>query len=404
MDTASAIVAGGFQHALLARIDGFVRMLRGNGYGCGIQTAVDVAQALSDEALTEPRTARWKMRSLLCGSRWEWQAFDELYEHYWFATRRRTSIRQTTQPPANQQRTPDIRDWPQQAPRPAASAPQSDAAAEPAEPPQQTPGERGSEALRSVASTLEAAGRRSLGVASAAAERRAIEQLAERMARDMRRRHSARLQRDRNGKRVDLASTIRDALSTGGEPLRLAWARRKPRQPRLTLVLDVSASMNPYSMLMLRFARGLCGTFAQLRVFAFHTRLVDLSRCLHEPSGPRMAARLAGLSEGWSGGTRIGPALQTLSERHGRDIFRCRSSLIIVSDGLDTADPSILEAALKRLKTRCRRLYWLNPLLGRAGYEPRAEAMRRALPFLDAFVPAHDLDSLLALEPLLRRC
>jgi uncharacterized protein with von Willebrand factor type A (vWA) domain len=54
-----------------------------------------------------------------------------------------------------------------------------------------------------------------------------------------------------------------------------------------------------------------------------------------------------------------------------------------------------------RLKSRCRKLIWLNPLLGRSGYEPRTRGMQAALPLIDLFAPAHKLQSLQALEPVL---
>ena len=58
---------------------------------------------------------------------------------------------------------------------------------------------------------------------------------------------------------------------------------------------------------------------------------------------------------------------------------------------------------MRELKRRCKRIVWLNPLLGAEGYEPSARGMRAALPYLDLFAPAHNIDSLAALEPYLAR-
>ena len=58
---------------------------------------------------------------------------------------------------------------------------------------------------------------------------------------------------------------------------------------------------------------------------------------------------------------------------------------------------------MQRLQSRARRVVWLNPLLGRLGYEPTATGMTAALPWVDLFAPAHNLESLLALEPELVR-
>ncbi|MFC4252963.1 vWA domain-containing protein [Sinimarinibacterium flocculans] len=393
--------ASHLDHDLAARITGFVRALRENGFRHGLQESADVLRTLGEGGLLEPRLARWRMRSLLCGSHREWKTFDELYDHYWFATRRRSRLRETVQPAASERRPVDPGELAQAAPDAARGAPVPPGSADTADEAAQ---DRDGAPLQALPSRAESLERRDFRRLHDAAEQRAMEALAERVARRMRRRLGARLRRHHRGLKIDLAGTLRGALPTAGEPLRLVLRRRRPRQPRLALVIDVSASMNPYAMFMLRFARGLCTVFPRLRVFAFHTRLVDIGDCLHEPTGPRMAARLAALSEGWSGGTRIGPSLETLLMRYGRELFRGRTSLIVVSDGLDTAEPAVLEGALQALRPRCRRLYWLNPLLGRDGYAPRARAMQLALPYLDAFAPAHDLASLIALEPLLRRC
>ena len=78
-----------------------------------------------------------------------------------------------------------------------------------------------------------------------------------------------------------------------------------------------------------------------------------------------------------------------------------RSVVVIVSDGFDTGPPEQLAAELAALRRRARRLVWLNPMLGREGYEPVARGMAAALPHVDLFAPAHNLESLAALEPYL---
>jgi len=73
--------------------------------------------------------------------------------------------------------------------------------------------------------------------------------------------------------------------------------------------------------------------------------------------------------------------------------------VIILSDGWDTGEPEQLVTALALLKRRAGRLIWLNPLLGSADYAPVTKGMQAALPFINVFAPAHDLQSLRALEP-----
>ena len=82
-----------------------------------------------------------------------------------------------------------------------------------------------------------------------------------------------------------------------------------------------------------------------------------------------------------------------------RSVLNRRSVVIIVSDGYDTGAPEQLAAELAAVRRRARRVVWLNPMLGWAGYEPVARGMAAALPHLDLFAPAHNLESLMALEP-----
>ncbi|MDP2728177.1 MAG: VWA domain-containing protein, partial [Dehalococcoidia bacterium] len=53
------------------------------------------------------------------------------------------------------------------------------------------------------------------------------------------------------------------------------------------------------------------------------------------------------------------------------------------------------------------RIIWLNPLLGSASYQPLCEGIKTALPYVDLFMPLHNLESLMALgdtlESLTRR-
>ena len=76
-----------------------------------------------------------------------------------------------------------------------------------------------------------------------------------------------------------------------------------------------------------------------------------------------------------------------------------RSVVIILSDGLDRGDTTMVAGAMRSLHGRARRIVWLNPLSGDPRYEPTARAMQAALPFIDRFAPAHNLESLEQLVP-----
>ena len=109
------------------------------------------------------------------------------------------------------------------------------------------------------------------------------------------------------------------------------------------------------------------------------------------------------MAEGVGGGTRVGEALATFNRWHAARVVHSRTCVMIFSDGYDTSPPELLGAEMAHLKRRCRRIVWLNPLIGWEGYQPSARGMAAALPHIDLFAPAHNLESLAALEPYLAR-
>ena len=130
---------------------------------------------------------------------------------------------------------------------------------------------------------------------------------------------------------------------------------------------------------------------------------MHVSPALREKDAGRAVERLALLATGIGGGTAIGDSLATFNRFHARRVINVRTALMIISDGYDTGEPARLEAEMRALRRRCRRIAWLNPMIGWRDYAPEARGMKAALPFVDLFAPAHNLDSLLALEPFLAR-
>ena len=135
--------------------------------------------------------------------------------------------------------------------------------------------------------------------------------------------------------------------------------------------------------------------------YAFNTELVRLTPALSRGKSALTLERLATAVPDWSGGTRIGECLAAfLRDDFARDP-QGRTTVVIVSDGLDRGDPARLVQAVRGIQRHARRLIWLNPLAGDPRYEPSAAGMRAALPFVDHFASAHDLASLERLLPQL---
>ena len=205
------------------------------------------------------------------------------------------------------------------------------------------------------------------------------------------------------GRRLDLRRTIHRNVSHGGTPIDLAWRRRKIKPLRLVVLLDASGSMSLYTAFFVRFLHGVVDAFREAEAFVFHTRLAHVSPSLRDRDVTRAVDKLALMAQGIGGGTRIGESLATFNRWHARRVINSRTAVMIVSDGYDTGEPERLGGEMRRLRRRCRRIVWLNPLIGWRDYSPQARGMQAALPYVDLFAPAHNLESLAALEPYLAR-
>ena len=228
-----------------------------------------------------------------------------------------------------------------------------------------------------------------------------MEEIAQKLWEQMSMRLKRKLKATPRGGQLDLKRTIRASLSYGGDPIKLQYKNRKPRKPRLITILDVSGSMDKYSFFLLRFLFALRSCFEKLETFIFSTQLMRITEELQAKNLDYTLAMLSSQANHWSGGTRIGECFKTFNDQHAKRILNGDSTVIILSDGLDTGDPEDLARELKKIKLRTRQLVWLNPLKGMQGYEPVQKGMRAALPEVDVFKSAHNLDSILELEKLL---
>jgi uncharacterized protein with von Willebrand factor type A (vWA) domain len=212
---------------------------------------------------------------------------------------------------------------------------------------------------------------------------RLLSRLAERMSR--RREAAAR------GREMDLRRTLRRAVRHGGEILEIARRRRKVTPVRIIVICDVSGSMDASTRFILRFFFGLQRILPRTETFVFSTRLTRITDILKRNRWEGALAAISQRAQDWSGGTKIGLSLQAFSQRFAKEVMRGSPVIVLISDGWDRGDPELLEAEMKKLKRKSRRIIWLNPLLATPGYQPLAQGMRTALPYIDDFLPANTL-------------
>ena len=199
----------------------------------------------------------------------------------------------------------------------------------------------------------------------------------------------------------DLRPVLRRSLMLGDLVELPRRTRREVPRP-IVLLGDVSGSMERYSRIMVHFVYGLARSATRVEVFLFATRLTRVTPYLMTGRGSAALTRLAREVQDWGGGTRTGDALRTFNTHWARRVIRNGPVVLVVSDGWDRGDPALLDRELARVRRSCRRLIWLNPLLGSAQYEPLTRGMQAALRHVDDFLPAHNIVSLEQLAEHLR--
>jgi uncharacterized protein len=211
-------------------------------------------------------------------------------------------------------------------------------------------------------------------------------------------RRTRRARHDAHGRRIDLRRTLRGSLRTGGDPLRLRRRRRRVVRRRIVMLCDISGSMEPYARAYLQFltcaaSSGRTGSEGS-ESFAFATRLTRLTRALQSTNPERAIQRAAAVAPDWASGTRIGDALKTFNDRHGRRGMARGAVIVVLSDGWERGDPELVGREMQRLSRLAYRIVWVNPRAAATGFEPRAGGMAAALPYCDAFVSGHSLRAL----------
>jgi uncharacterized protein with von Willebrand factor type A (vWA) domain len=379
------------------RLAGFSHTLRDNGFRVGLAETRDALAILSSPAAVRPSLLKPALRALFCATRSDWERFDEIFDAYWKGRgmrRVRTLSGTPTESRTSLRRLAEAGEQAQSAGLPDHAEHRSGAVVDhPAAGHHRRQG-------ASQAESLEAADLRHIVDPADIAR---VHALTSRLARTMRARLVRREQVRKRGRRIDLRRTIHRNVSHGGTLVDLAWRRRKIKPLRLVVLLDASGSMSLYTAFFVRFLHGVVDAFREAEAFVFHTRLAHVSASLRDRDVARAVDRLSLMAQGIGGGTRIGESLATFNRWHVRRTVNSRTAIMIVSDGYDTGEPVQLAAEIRRLRRHCRRIIWLNPLIGWNDYSPQARGMQAALPYIDLFAPAHNLESLAALEPYLAR-
>lgn len=361
---------------LSANVVRFCRLLRERGVASGPAEVSAALRSLSLIRVGDPEEFRLALRTVLPGSRRELAVFDETYSLFWLGTANRKAPREKKESESpladllakKVRKKPSLLSW--------------NSAAE----------SEGEEALPGY-SPVEVLKRKDFGKVSPSDVEEAVGILRS-IAQMLARRLSRRYRITRKQQLLDFRKTMRQSLRTGGEAIRLAYRRRSERRSRIILLCDVSGSMESYGNFLITFLYSLQQAFNRVETFVFSTAL---HRVTQQMKGEELAAVLREISnsvQDWAGGTRIGECLDAFLEDYGRVHLNRETVVLILSDGWDLGEPELLEKSIRQIRRRAGWVVWLNPLMGSPGYEPACEGMKSALPYIDALLPAHNLESL----------
>ncbi len=210
------------------------------------------------------------------------------------------------------------------------------------------------------------------------------------------RRRGYRWHAARGGSGINARRMFRDAIRNAGEFIRLRRRRRKLRQRRLVLLIDVSGSMKERTRAHLAFAHALTRAAESVEVFTIGTRLTRITRALRLKNRDQALATAALIVADWDGGTRIGQALDAFLSIPRYSALARGAAVVVLSDGLERGDPTAMADAVARFSRLAWRTVWLTPLAADPGFEPRTAGLAAARPFLDELGDGGSIDSICA--------
>ena len=203
------------------------------------------------------------------------------------------------------------------------------------------------------------------------------------------------------GKIIDFRRSWRKSLAYGGEPIELMRKQQKIKKTKILLLCDVSGSMDCYSKFLIQFIYGMQQELRDVEVAVFSTHLTNITGLLRRKGLAEGLNEVANAVPDWSGGTKIGESLLAFCRQFAPSFSAYQSVVILISDGWDRGDVDLLKYSMEMLHRHAHKLIWLNPLLGSETYQPICRGIRTALPYVDYFLPAHNLESLAQLTKIL---
>lgn len=365
----------------------FARVLRAAGLPIGPDRVVDALRALEAAGIERREDFYWTLAAVFLSKREQQELFDQAFHIFWRDPQMLERMLRLPLPQAYGHAGEAER---QPASRRLSEALQSGRAQAPQE---QAPIESDASLGFSARELLQHADFETMSGAELAQAKKLIA----RLRLPIPEMQTRRFRPDARGARIDLPATLRASLRGGAQIIALKRRSRITRHPPLVVLCDISGSMSRYSRMFLHFLHAITNDRDRVHTLVFGTRLTNITRHLRNRDIDIAMNRVAAAIHDWAGGTRIGVCIEEFNRKWSRRLLGQNAVVLLISDGLDRDVGEGLGAQMERLHKSCRKLVWLNPLLRYEGFQPRPSGVRAMLPHVDAFLPVHNIDSLVDL-------
>jgi hypothetical protein len=211
-----------------------------------------------------------------------------------------------------------------------------------------------------------------------------------------------RRKKSHKGHELYFREMLRRNASHGSDGMEILFRKKRIKKTRLILLCDVSGSMEQYSRFLIHIIYAMYQELNQLDVAVFSTHMTMITDCLNTDNIDDSLDEVTKTAYDWAGGTNIGQCLHEFNHCLSREMSSSRSIIVILSDGWDRGNAAIMAEEMKQLRNHVHKILWLNPLLGHNEYQPLCQGMQTALPYIDHFMPAHNLESFARLIKQLR--
>lgn len=372
-------------------IQHFAAYLRDHGFVIGLAELHAMLQMALWTKIDSPQQLEKYWRGIACSSQKQWRQFPDLFEAYWFPQRVKGKVKSSQKKRSGK----SLHELVQEIQGQGQSMP--------------TTGQSGTLGLGGQGDGSEVAdSERGQGGASRTDplvdkplgewlphDSEQLDRLIEPLQARLRRKLIRRYRRASQASRIDLRESIRKAMGTAGEIVRLQTRKRQTVMPKVYILVDVSHSMETHAQFFLRMARSFCQVM-HARAFVFHTSLIEVTDLLKRNSG-RVQEKINSVTFGFGGGTRIASNLQQFIEQakrgpSGQRIrgLGRRDLVFVLSDGFDTDPHEQLPLAVQQIRRLGAELYWLHPTVD----VPQSRAVQAAHQDISGFLSVSHLDSL----------